>query len=208
MARKTLEPPSRDPHKFVLDCGFFSPLERLIESSCSGYVSSGARKTLKPLSREPISSKPTAVFARKCPVPPRAFFLGVLAKCTRETLFQLAQLQRLLLPDVIGDSASQALAEFLLVLVAVVVFQHRLVAWCSFQVRSNSTAALSAWDKLANTAPTTNFSAAELALRLEMKGIRDVDVLHVRGALNMSADWFGQRPKRAQRRSGSRSRNA
>ena len=66
--------------------------------------------------------------------------------------------------------------EFLSVLPAVVVWKHRLLAGCSFfQVRSDSTAALSATDKLAGTSPITNFIAAELALR------------------NKSADWLSRR---------------
>ena len=51
---------------------------------------------------------------------------------------------------VIGDSASQALAEFLTVFLAVVVWRAKLAQeGFAFQVRSDSTAALSATDKLA-----------------------------------------------------------
>ena len=69
---------------------------------------------------------------------------------------------------VIGNSASQALAEFLSVLFAVVVWKHRLVAGCSFQVHSDSTAALWATDKLEGKSPITDFLSAALALGLEI----------------------------------------
>ena len=73
---------------------------------------------------------------------------------------------------VIGDSASQASAEFLTVFLAVVVWRAKLAQeGFAFQVRSDSTAALSATDKLAGKSVVTNFVAAELALRLEVMGV-------------------------------------
>ena len=63
----------------------------------------------------------------------------------------------------------------------------------AFQVRSDSTAALTATDKLAGKSVVTNFVAAELALRLEVMGVREVDVLHVPGVLNKTADWLSRR---------------
>ena len=95
---------------------------------------------------------------------------------------------------VIGDSASQALAEFLTVFLAVVVWRAKLAQeGFAFQVRSDSTAALSATDKLAGKLVVTNFVATELALRLEVIGVREVDVLHVPGVLNKMADWLSRR---------------
>ena len=95
---------------------------------------------------------------------------------------------------VIGDSASQALAEFLSVFLAVVVWRAKLAQeGFAFQVRSDSTAALSATDKLAGKSVVTNFVAAELALRLEVMGVRVVDVLHVPGVLKKTADWLSRR---------------
>ena len=46
----------------------------------------------------------------------------------------------------------------------------------------------SATDKPAGTASIANSLASELALRLEIVGIRDVDVLHVPGSLHKSAE--------------------
>ena len=95
---------------------------------------------------------------------------------------------------VIGDSASQALAEFLTVFLAVVVWRTKLTQeGFAFQVRSDSTAALSATDKLAGKSVVTNFVAAELALRLEVMGVREVEVFHVPGVLNKTADWLSRR---------------
>ena len=37
------------------------------------------------------------------------------------------------------------------------------------------------------------FVAAELALRLELMGVREVDVLHVPGVLNKMVDWLSRR---------------
>ena len=62
-----------------------------------------------------------------------------------------------------------------------------------FHIRSGSTAALSATDKLAGKSPTASFLALEVALRLELMGIRDVDDLHVSGSVNKSADWLCRR---------------
>ena len=91
---------------------------------------------------------------------------------------------------VIRDSASQVLAEFLTVFLAVVVWRAKLTQeGFAFQVRNDSTAALSATDKLAGKSVVTNFVAAELALRLEVMGVREVDVLHVPSVLNKTADW-------------------
>ena len=53
---------------------------------------------------------------------------------------------------------------------------------------ADSTAALSATDKLAGKSPIMNFLVVELALCLEIMGIRDVDVLHVPGSFNKWAD--------------------
>ena len=79
-------------------------------------------------------------------------------------------------------------------LLAVVVWRAKLAQeGFAFQVRSDSTAALSATDKLAGKSVVTNFVAAELALRLEVMGIREVDVLHVLGVLNRTADWLSRR---------------
>ena len=39
----------------------------------------------------------------------------------------------------------------------------------------------------------TNFVAAELALRLEVLGVREVEVLHVPGVINKTADWLSRR---------------
>ena len=95
---------------------------------------------------------------------------------------------------VIWDSASQALPEFIYVFLAVVVWRAKLAQeGFAFQVRSDSTAALSATDKLAGKSVVTNFVAAELALRLEVMGVREVDVLHVPGVLNKTADWLSRR---------------
>ena len=45
--------------------------------------------------------------------------------------------------------------------------------------------------QLAGKSVITNFVAAELALRLKVMGVREVDVLHVRAVLNKTANWLG-----------------
>ena len=73
---------------------------------------------------------------------------------------------------------------------AVVVWRAKLAQeGFAFQMQSDSTAALSATDKLAGKSVVTNFVAAELALRLEVMRVREVDVLHVPGVLNKTPDW-------------------
>ena len=86
------------------------------------------------------------------------------------------------------ERSVQALAEFLTVFLAVVVWRAKQAQeGFSFQVQSDSTASLSASDQPAGKSVVTNFVAAELAPRLEVLGVREVDVLHVPGVLNKTA---------------------
>ena len=90
--------------------------------------------------------------------------------------------------------AFEALAEFLTAFLAVDVWKAKPAQeGFAFQVRSDSTASLSASDQPAGKSVVTNFVAAELAPRLEVLGVREVDVLHVPGVLNKTVGWLSRR---------------
>lgn len=85
----------------------------------------------------------------------------------------------------IGDSASQAPAELMAILLAIHVWGRKFASvGCGMEVRPDSVAALRATEKLAGSFPTINFLAAEIALRLEALAQDEVQVVHIPGAPN------------------------
>lgn len=68
-------------------------------------------------------------------------------------------------------------------------------------IRADSSVALAMSRKLSSPHPSLNFLAAELALRLEKFEIQRVVHHHLRGSLNVEADWLsrllerGDKPK-------------
>jgi len=88
----------------------------------------------------------------------------------------------------------QVLAELLAIVLVISLWGIKLAAGgFGVPVRSDSLAALSVTDKLAGSSPSTNFLAAELALKLECAGIQEVSTLHIPGVLNEVADWLSRK---------------
>lgn len=88
-----------------------------------------------------------------------------------------------------GDSASQAPAELMAILLSIHVWGRRFAsAPCGMEVRSDSMAAVRATERLAGSSPWMNFLAADIALKLEALSQSEVQVVHVPGALNGVAD--------------------
>ena len=91
---------------------------------------------------------------------------------------------------VIGDSASQALAEFLSVLLAVVVWKRRTATPPRFAATPRPPFSCG---RARRQITNHELSAAELVSCSEIMSIRDADVLRLLGALNKSADRLSRR---------------
>ena len=90
-----------------------------------------------------------------------------------------------------GESSSQGVLEAWTVLLAVRLWKTKLRGK-PFLLKSDSTVALAMASKLSSSSPTINWVGAELALRLELLGIRQIRGHHLPGTFNKVPDWLSR----------------
>ena len=90
-----------------------------------------------------------------------------------------------------GESSSQAVMEAYAILRAIAVWPLKLQGQ-AILIRSDSSVVLGMMRKLSSPHKSLNFIASEIALRLEKYRVQRVVLHHLRGSLNVEADWLSR----------------